>query len=109
MLRPARRSSGREARAFLRRLVREIRGHWPRVEILVRADSHYCAPEVLDFCRAEGLDFILGVASTTTLRRHTEALEPSTAARRTAIPGPDKLRRHKEFHEIGRASCRERV
>ena len=99
MLRPARRPSGREARAFLRRLVREIRGHWPRVEILVRADSHYCAPEVLDFCRAAGLDFILGVASTTTLRRHVEALERSTAARHTASPGADKLRRYKGFND----------
>src|SRR5690349_14347770 len=99
MLRPARRPNGHEARAFLRRLVREIRGHWPRVEILLRADSHYCAPEVLDFCRAAGLDFILGVASTTTLRRHVEALEQSTAARRTAMPGTEKLRRYKEFHD----------
>ncbi len=94
MLRSAKRPSGREARAFLRRLVRAIRGHWPRVEILIRADSHYCAPEVLDFCRAEGLDFMLGVAPTTTLRRHVEALESSTAALRT---GTGKLRRYKEF------------
>ncbi len=94
MLRPAKRPSGREARAFLRRLVRAIRGHWPRVEILIRADSHYCAPEVLDFCRAEGLDFMLGVAPTTTLRRHVEALERSTAAQRS---GTGKLRRYKEF------------
>jgi hypothetical protein len=27
----------------------------PGVEILIRADSHYCAPEVLDFCRAQRL------------------------------------------------------
>jgi hypothetical protein len=94
MLRPAKRPSGREARAFLRRLVRAIRGHWPRVEILIRADSHYCAPEVLDFCRAESLDFMLGVAPTTTLRRHVEALERSTAALRT---GTGKRRRYKEF------------
>ncbi|MBV1800084.1 IS1380 family transposase [Siccirubricoccus sp. G192] len=99
MLRPAHRPSGREARAFLRRLVREIRAHWPRVEILIRADSHYCAPEVLDFCRAEGLDFILGVASTTTLRRHVTALEQSAAARRAAMPGADKLRRYTEFYD----------
>jgi DDE family transposase len=99
MLRPARRPTGAEARALLRRLVREIRSHWPRVEILIRADSHYCAPEVLDFCRAERLDFVLGVASTTTLRRHVEALEQSTAARCAAKPGADKLRRYKEFHE----------
>src|SRR6478752_5982869 len=94
MLRPAKRPSGREARAFLRRLVRAIRGHWPRVEILIRADSHYCAPEVLDFCRAEGLNFMLGVAPTTTLRRHVEALERSTAAQRS---GTGKLCRYKEF------------
>jgi len=99
MLRPARRPSGAEARAFLRRLVRGIRSHWPRVEILIRADSHYCAPEVLDFCRAEGLDFLLGVAATSTLRRHVEALEQSTAARRAAMPGTDKLRRHREFYD----------
>src|SRR5215207_8306054 len=99
MLRPARRPSGAEARGFLRRLVRGIRGHWPRVEILIRADSHYCAPEVLDFCRAEGLDFVLGVAATSTLRRHVEALEQSTAARRAATPGTDKLRRYKEFYD----------
>jgi hypothetical protein len=99
MLRPAKRPDGREARALLRRLVRAIRGHWPRVEILVRGDSHYCAPEVLDFCRAEGLDFILGVASTTTLRRHVEALERSTVALRAAISGGDKLRRYKEFYD----------
>ena len=99
MLRPAKRPSGREAAVFLRRPVREIRGRWPRVQILIRADSHYCAPEVLDFRRAEGLDFLLGAASTATLRRHAEALERSTAARRAATPGTDKLRRHEEFHD----------
>ena len=77
--------------------MREIRGHWPRVQILIRADGHYCAPEVLDLCRAEVLDLILGVASTTTLRRHVEALERSTAALRAATPGAEKRRRHKEF------------
>jgi hypothetical protein len=96
-LRPAKRPTGAEARAFLRRLVREIRSHWPRVEILIRADSHYCAPEVLDVCHAERLDFVLGVAATTTLHRHVAALEHSTAARHAAAPGSGKLRRYKEF------------
>ena len=97
MLRPAKRPTGAEARAFLRRLVREIRSHWPQVEILIRADSHYCAPEVLDVCRAERLDFVLGVAATTTLHRHVAALEQSTAARHAAAPGSGKLRRYKEL------------
>ena len=99
MLRPARRPSGAEARAFLRRLVREIRSHWPRVEILIRADSHYCAPEVLNLCRAERLDFILAAASTTTLRRHVQALERDTTARYAAASNAGKQRRYTEFYD----------
>jgi hypothetical protein len=97
MLRPARRPTGAEARGFLRRLVREIRSQWPRVEILIRADSHFCAPEVLDFCRAARIDFVLGVATSTTLRGHITALEESTAARQATRPGGSKLRRYKAF------------
>ena len=99
MLRPAKRPTGAEARGLLRRLVAEIRGHWPRVEIVIRADSHYCAPEVLDFCRAARIDFLLGVATTTTLRRHVEALETSNARRHASAPNGEKLRRYKEFHD----------
>jgi hypothetical protein len=39
------------------------------------------------------------VASTTTLRRHVEALERSTVALRAAISGADKLHRYKEFYD----------
>ena len=52
VLRPASRPSGRQIVTWLRRLLRAIRANWPRVEILLRADSHYCTPEVLRFCRA---------------------------------------------------------
>jgi hypothetical protein len=44
-------------------------------------------PEVLDFCRANGIDYILGVAPTSTLRRHVETLEASTKARSEATSG----------------------
>jgi DDE family transposase len=57
MLRPAKRPSGKEAERFLRRLLPYIRANWPRTEILLRADSHCCVPETIDFCRANGLDF----------------------------------------------------
>src|ERR1700728_38461 len=86
VLRPARRPGGKEIKAFLRRLLRALRANWPRVEILVRGDSHYCAPEVLDFCRADGLDYILGVAPTPTLCRHIECLEAATKTLNEAAP-----------------------
>ena len=99
VLRPAKRPSGKEVRAFLRRLLRAIRANWPKTEILLRADSHYCSPEVLTWCRANGIDYILGVAPTTTLRRHIGDLEASTKARFDATPKNGKARRFKEFFD----------
>ena len=98
LLRPACRPSGRQIVFWLRRLIAALRDNWPRVEILLRADSHYCTPEVLRLCRAERLDYVLGVAPTTTLRKHIAALEASTAARAARTRG-DKLRRFKEFYD----------
>jgi hypothetical protein len=99
VLRPAKRPGGKEIKAFLRRLLRAIRAHWPKTQIMLRGDSHYCAPEVLDFCRANGLDYILGVAPTTTLRRHIGDLEASVKARFEAAPRDGKIRRFKEFYD----------
>jgi DDE family transposase len=97
VLRPAKRPKGTEIRAFLRRLVRAIRANWPDTKILLRADSHYCCPEVLDWCRANGLDYILGVAPTTTLRAHIEKLEARAKAHFEAAAKNEKLRCFTEF------------
>jgi hypothetical protein len=43
------------------------------------------------------LDYILGVAPTTTLRRHIEVLEASATACFEAAPREGKIRRFKEF------------
>ncbi|MFZ0402334.1 MAG: IS1380 family transposase [Pseudolabrys sp.] len=99
VLRPAKRPGGKEIRAFLRRLLRAIRANWPRTEIMLRGDSHYCCPEVLDFCRANGLDYILGVAPTTTLRKHVQGLEAATKSLYEAAPKDGKARRFKEFYD----------
>jgi hypothetical protein len=97
VLRPAKRPKGSEIRGHLRRLVRAIRVNWPKTRILIRADSHYCSPLVIDWCRANKVDFILGIAPTTTLRKQVETLEASTKARFDAVPGLAKVRRFKAF------------
>jgi hypothetical protein len=106
ILRPAKRPSGKEIKPFLRRLLRALRANWPNTEILLRADSHYCGPEVLDWCRANRLDYILGVAPTPTLRRHIEALEASAKARFEAAPGEGKIRRFTEFLDCAKSWSR---
>jgi hypothetical protein len=99
VLRPAHRPGGREIVMLLRRLIGRLRANWPGIEILLRGDSHDCAPEVLRFCRANQVDWVLGVATTSTLRRHVINLEQSTAKRFAAAGGRDKRRRFKEFYE----------
>jgi hypothetical protein len=106
LLRPGRRPGGREIRGFLRRLVGAIRATWPRVEILLRADSHYTAPEVLDWCRANRVDWVLGLAPNAALRRHVEALEKTTAERFRAAPARGKVRRFKEFYDAAQSWSR---
>ena len=99
LLRPGKRPGGYEIRAFLRRLVGAIRAFWPRVEILLRADSHYAGPEVFDWCRENRVDWVLGLAPNAALRRHVEALEKTTAERFTVAPARGKVRRFAQFHD----------
>ena len=99
VLRPAKRPGGKEIMAFLRRLLRAIRANWPRTEILVRGDNPYCAPEVLDFCRANRLDYIPGVAPTPTLRRHIECLEAAKKTLYVAASKDGKAGRFKAFYD----------
>jgi hypothetical protein len=99
LLRPGKRPSGVEIRGFVRRLVGAIRAHWPKVEILLRADSHYAAPEVFDWCRANRVDWIFGLAPNVALCRHVLALENSTAERFRLMPARGKPRRFMQFYD----------
>ena len=99
VLRPAKRPKGVEIRGHLRRLVRAIRAHWPRVEILIRADGHYGVPEVIDLCRAMDVRFMLGAPTSTRLRQHITGLEAQVAVRYAAKPGTDKVRRFTDFYD----------
>ena len=67
MIRPGKRPTGEEAAKVLAFCIRRIRRNWPKVRILVRGDSHYCAPEVLDLMRQLDCDYILGLAINQTL------------------------------------------
>ncbi len=58
LLRPGKTPSGKEVRRHLRRLLREIRRHWPNTRITIRGDSHYGRPEVMDWCEAEGIRYV---------------------------------------------------
>lgn len=106
LLRPGKRPGGREIRAFLRRLVGAIRAFWPRVEILLRADSHYAGPQVFDWCRANRVDWVFGLTPNAALKRHITALERSTAERFGAAPKRGKVRRFAQFYDAAQSWSR---
>ena len=68
LLRTGKTPSGAEAAGHIRRLVRHLRRHWPTTHITIRGDGHYGRPEVMDFCEANGVDYILGLPTNSVLR-----------------------------------------
>jgi hypothetical protein len=106
VLRPGKRPSGAEIRGLVRRLIGSLRNHWPKVEILLRADSHYACPEVFDWCRKNRVDWIFGLAPNAALRRHVAGLEKNTAERFRAAPGRGKVRRFAQFHDAAQSWSR---
>ena len=68
LLRTGKTPSGAEAAGHIRRLFRHIRKHWPTTHITIRGDGHYGRPEVMDFCEAHGVDYVLGLPTNAVLR-----------------------------------------
>jgi hypothetical protein len=44
------------------RIVAQIRARWPKVEILLRADSGFARDELMAWCEAHQVDFVFGLA-----------------------------------------------
>ena len=50
------------AKDEVERIVGQIRARWPRVEILLRADSGFAREELMAWCEAHGVDYVFGLA-----------------------------------------------
>ena len=65
--------------ALLRRLIDALRQAWPKVRIVVRADSGFCRPRVLRRLERWGVDTVLGLQKNARLLQHTELAELARA------------------------------
>jgi hypothetical protein len=95
LLRPGKRPSGEEIARVLWHVIHRIRRHWPKVRILIRGDSHYCAPEVLNLLRRLQCDYILGLAINVKLDEMAKPWREQCERRRR--PGRPKVRRFHQF------------
>jgi hypothetical protein len=44
------------------RIVGQIRQRWPRVRVLLRADSGFCREDLMAWCEGHGVDYLFGLA-----------------------------------------------
>ena len=56
----------------LGRIVRQIRQKWPKVKIVLRADSGFCREEIMAWCEGNGVDYVLGLAKNAVLIREIQ-------------------------------------
>jgi hypothetical protein len=96
ILRPGKTPDGAEVALVLRHVIRRIRARWPRVDILVRGDSHYCRPEAMSWCERHRVVYAFRLAGNKVLLARVADLAEDVALRR--IEGePAKVRRYGEF------------
>ncbi len=67
------RASNQDASAGCREevesIVQQIRQRWPKVRIILRADSGFCREELMSWCEQNRVDYVLGLARNSRLQR----------------------------------------
>ena len=93
----------------LQRIVAQIRSAWPQVRIVVRGDSGFCREELMAWCEAEGVDYLLGLAKNERLK--AEIAKEMGEARTQYQQTGRAARLFKEFVYLTRESwsCARRV
>ena len=80
-----------EVRTILKHVIARIRRHWPKPGILVRGDSYYGRSEAMDWCDANGIDYIFGFGGNPVLHDMVRPFADELCVRR-AITGAEKRR-----------------
>jgi len=96
ILRPGKTPDGAEVALVLRHVVKAIRARWPRVEILIRGDSHYARPEAMTWLERNRVGYVFGLAGNQVLLTRVAALAEDAALAR-ALGEAEKVRRFSEF------------
>lgn len=106
-LRPGKRPTGVENALILARLLALLRQQWPQTYLLVRGDSHFATPEVIDtITRVPLTEFVFGLAANAILLRQAAPVmedarqlhrQRTAAAQAHGEPPPPSSRLYEEF------------
>ena len=53
----------------LERIVTRIRAQWPKVKMVIRGDGGFCREQIMHWCEANGVGYVLGLAKNSRLKR----------------------------------------
>jgi hypothetical protein len=67
-LRPSNIDAAAGSKEEVERIVSQIRTAWPKVQVILRADSGFCRDELMSWCEASGVDYVFGFARNERLR-----------------------------------------
>src|SRR5215212_11820459 len=107
ILRPGKTPDGSEVALVLRHVVKAIRARWPRVEILVRGDSHYARPEAMTWLERNRVAYVFGLAGNPVLLAKVADLAEDAAVSRVQGEA-DHVRRFGAFAYAARTWSVER-
>ena len=79
----------------LARIIGQIRRRWPRVRILLRADSGFCREDLMVWCETNKVDFLFGLARNNRLT--AEIADELAAAQEESERTGKPARRFKDF------------
>lgn len=77
------------------RIVAQIRRRWPRVRVLLRADSGFCREGLMAWCESHAVDYLFGLARNN--RLVAEIADELAAAQADAEPTGGPARRFRDF------------
>ncbi|MER8905853.1 IS1380 family transposase [Mesorhizobium sp. M0772] len=108
-LRPANIDAAAGSVQEIERIVRQLRERWPKVRIVLRADSGFAREELMAWCETNAVDYLFGLARNVRLVRHIGAELEEARAESSLTSRP--ARRFKDFLWTTRKSwsCRRRV
>ena len=75
----------------LARVVAQVRQTWPGVEIVVRGDSSFCREELLSWCEAHRVDYVIGIAKNERLKAQLAASQDEARAQFAASGQPARI------------------
>jgi hypothetical protein len=107
ILRPGKTPAGAEVALVLRHVVKAIHARWPRVEILIRGDSHYARHEAMSWCERNRVGYVFGLAGNPVLLTRIADLAEDAAVSRVQGES-DKVRRFAAFRYAARSWKAER-